>query len=350
MKLSLAFLILLGCFSFLWIPPKKEGFAFEIELKNGGSFEVFEVKNEMGGLEKYTANIQAPVCEEGVCYPISLIFNWNLIGEFMNYEMIDGEPLTKLDHVPFLPKDYEKLQLILTDKDLSFVKIPAEELVVKTPKDSVDGYSGATKETIKKEIIEGALYTCYTLWHIAHGAVVDSIEQHTLKKLDKVLIEQVAKLRKQSANYFLINHLTDKQFEENTGVVLTLIKEGKGYFSKNAIEKMPSSVFQKNQAFIIAHYPHFDYYTQLALLNKLNSVVLNEPLESLLIENLSSRNSALNQKITTLILKTTHQLILEKLVDQLIQKKIALTTTAYQQLESLSGSFRDKIKEIEKVN
>ena len=35
-------------------------------------------------LEKYSANIQAPVCEEGICYNVNVIFNWNLIGEFID--------------------------------------------------------------------------------------------------------------------------------------------------------------------------------------------------------------------------------------------------------------------------
>lgn len=336
--------------SFFWIKDE-EDFIFEIALENGDAFKVVEIKDKNGLLEKYKANIEAPVCEEGVCYNVNLIFYWNLIGEFLSYETLPNDPLTKLDHVPFLPQDYEKLQQILTSQDLNFVRIPAKELVEKIPKDTLDGYSGATKETVKKEVIAGALYTCYTLWHIANGAVKDSIEKHILTKLDKNLVQKVIDLNSQSANYFLINNLNSRQFEANVEVVLPLVKNGKGYFTKNAIEKMPTELFKANQvqAFVIQNYEGFDYYSQSALLNKLTDVTLNEALQIMLVNQISEKNSFQNQRLADLIIKNGHKTIITQLIERLVMQKIELTIENYTALSEKAKGFDLKMNGVEKA-
>ncbi len=325
--------VLMGLTGLLTYWVNGPGPAFEIETKNDGSFGVHEVR--WGDqLEKYSANIMAPVCEEGICYNVNVVFNWNLIGEFIDYQVQPYDPLTKLDHKPFTLGDYAKLQRILTNHDLVFTGLAADKLVVKA-EDTVDGYSGATIEAIKDEVIDGALFTCYTLWHIANGAVVDSIRRHTQRQLDKPTIAKIIGYQSSSAPYYLIEHMSEGQFEQNLSEIIGLIKTGKGYFPKNAIEKIPERLFGKRemQDFLVQNYDSLSYYTQVASLNKLQKVPLQHDLVNKLLTQISDRNSIQNQKIISLIIKSNDRGTLQKMITHLIESKIKISDGNYQLLQ-----------------
>jgi hypothetical protein len=344
--MKLVVLVLAGLSGLLTYMLSGPGPAFEIETKNGGGFAVHEVR--WGDkLVKYSANIMAPVCEEGICYNVNVTFNWNLIGEFIDYQVQPYDPLTKLDHKPFTLGDYAKLQSILTNHDLTFTGLPADKLVVKV-EETVDGYSGATIEAIKGEVIDGALFTCYTLWHIANGAVVDSIRRHTQRQLDKPMITRIIGYQSPSAHYYLIDNMSEVQFEQNLSEIIELIKIGKGYFPKNAIEKIPESLFSKRemQDFLVHSYDSLSYYTQVAALNKLHKVSLQGNLVEKLLAEISDRNSAQNQKIITLIIKTNSASSIQKLMDLLIEKKIKLSESNYRLLQEMKV---DRLGSIEKT-
>ena len=345
MKIAVSIIIgLAGLFTYFLSGP---GPAFEIETKNGGGFAVNEVR--WGDkLEKYSANIVAPVCEEGICYNVNVVFNWNLIGEFINYQTQPYDPLTKLDHKPFTLADYTKLQRILTNHDLVFTGLPADKLVDKTAGVGVDGYSGATVAAIKDEVVDGALFTCYTLWHIANGPVVDSIRRHTQSRLDKPMIAKIIGYGSASAYYYLINHLSEAQFTRNLAEVIELIKTGKGYFPKNAIEKIPEKLFntEEMQDFLVQNYDSLSYYTQVAALNKLQDVPLQNDLASTLLTQISDRNSAQNQKIITLLIKNDDKNLIRKLIEHLIEKKIKLSEDNYQLLKKLNPNRLGAVEKI----
>lgn len=338
--------VLMGLASLLTFLMSGPGPAFEIATKNGGKFAVNEVRwgND---LEKYSASIMAPVCEEGICYNVNVVFNWNLIGEFIDFQVQPYDPLTKLDHKPFTLADYAKLQKILTNHDLVFTGLPAEKLVVKT-EDTVDGYSGATIESIKAEVIEGALYTCYTLWHIANGAVVDSIRQHTQRRLDKPMIAKIINYNSASAHYYLIDHMSEGQFEQNLPEIIGLIKTGKGYFPKNAIEKIPGKLFSKRdmQDFLIQNYDSLSYHTQVAALNKLQNVPLQPGLVDKFLTQISDRNSMQNQKLIALIIRSRDMDSIQKLKSHLVEKKIKLSAANYQSLQKLNIAGLEDLEKI----
>src|SRR5690606_34732908 len=120
-------------------------------------------------------NIFTPVCLTGECKPVYINFYWDLLGNYTHYDMPEGEILTKMDHDEFSEDDYTKLQDILINSSSLLKDVEMEDLISTGTEhlaDSVDAKTGATLKSIKKEIIEGAVYTCYTLWHIAYGSVV----------------------------------------------------------------------------------------------------------------------------------------------------------------------------------
>jgi hypothetical protein len=350
MKLISSIFLCLFCSSFL-IYDHQERADFEVRMKNGGIFKVIALHDKYGLIDTYRANIVAPVCEDRVCYDVNLIFNWNLIGEFIDFEILSDEPLTKLNHIPFLPEDYQKLQHILRNQDLSFVKIPAEELVLKSEKPKLDGYSGATKETVKKEVIAGALYTCYTLWHIANGAVMDSIKSHTSSALNKELITKIINQRSQTNNYFLINHLDLTSYRENIDAILSLMTQSKGYFSKNTFERIPETLFESKsvQDYIIANYEELDYYAQKALLKKLEKVKHHPDLSQFIIGQINLNNTFQNQKLIALVLHHLERTTFSKLVTNLKENSIPLSDENLQEIQEVNQAYHINISGLERL-
>src|SRR5688572_15591535 len=61
----------------------------------------------------YRSFIFTPVCSVGECLPIKINLFWTLAGGYLKYTLPEGEILTKVDHIPFTPEDYLKLDIVL---------------------------------------------------------------------------------------------------------------------------------------------------------------------------------------------------------------------------------------------
>ncbi len=265
--------------------------------------ELTPLYDEDSLLEGYTAFIFTPICEEDKCYAVEIDFFWDAIGRYTHYDTIPGSPLTKLEHEPFTPEEYEKLHQILSEPASVLANYEKEDLVQDIEEEGVDGVTGATINEIKESVISGAVYSCYTLWHIVHGKVVDSIQALTYRNLNDQLVEKMVRKEDQQINYYLISIFTEKDFLEFLPHILYTIENGQGYYAKNAIEKMPASVLKDDlaQDFFTKHFENLNYFTQISLLKKLDPQSISNELKSTLRNHLSERNSQKNELIRMLI-------------------------------------------------
>ncbi len=274
-----------------------------IQLSDSTEFDISPVFDSLDMLKGYQSYLFTPICEEDKCYAVEIDFYWDQIGRFVRYDTIPGQPLTKLDHDPFLASDYAKLMAILRNRNSVLRNYKKEELVQDTRTSEVDGTTGATIQEVKDNVIEGAVYSCYTLWHIAHGTAVDRIQKSTLNKLSKPLVQQMISQRDQEINYFLISHFTAEEFEEYLPEVLKTIEYGEGYYPKNAIEFMPENVVSDSlvQDFFVKNFNQFNYFSQLALLKKLSPETLSKELALVIKNELDDRKSTKNVLIMELL-------------------------------------------------
>jgi hypothetical protein len=265
--------------------------------------DVQPIYDSLGILDQYHARVFTPVCEVDKCYAIEADFYWDAVGQFHHYDTIPGKELTKLDHIPFTDSDYIKLNYILSNPNSPLASYTKEELVRDVRSSEIDGFTGATINEIKETVIGGAVYSCHTLWHIAHGAVKDSIQKVTRKMLNKDLVGKLVKQQDQEVNYFLIDNFSVLDFTKYLPEVLKTIEDGEGYFAKNAIERMPPVAVADSisQKFFASHFPHLDYFAQVALLKKLNKATVSEALALTLKDNLVDRNSYKNELINHLV-------------------------------------------------
>jgi hypothetical protein len=151
--------------------------SFVITENDTTTYELHLALNEDGSPHCFYRNIFTPVCITGECKPVYIDFYWDLLGNYTHFKMPDGEILTKMDHDEFTDADYDKLQAILINASSILKDIEMKDLIstgTENLADSVDAKTGATLKSIKNEVIDGAVYTCYTLWHIAYGKIVTS--------------------------------------------------------------------------------------------------------------------------------------------------------------------------------
>lgn len=200
----------------------------------------------------YYANIQTPVCIDGLCKPLHIEMYWNLVGQYVGYGVYPEEGLSKFDHEVFEPEDYLKLHQLLLNphsildrRELSDLydigKARKKQITFKGKE--VDGISGATKKEVKATVVEGALYSCYTLWHLAYGDAAEKIKNHLpLIRSDSL------------ANYFLqsgyeayqmdaLKQLSQNDFLEKTNLLVPILRNGQPLIRAYILKKMPNPLF-----------------------------------------------------------------------------------------------------------
>ncbi len=216
--------------------------AFQYLTEDSVLLDIYEAYDSEGQLAGYHAHVTTPVCNTGLCYEAELDFYWDVLGNFSDFEILQDKPLTKLDHVPFEDSDYEKLKAILLTKSPTFIHLRRDELVVKpfdTDPQDVDAVGGATLKHIEKDMVEGAIYTCYTLWHIANGDINFQMQEHTIQNLDEGLLAKLLNSDDVEAHYFAVENMDPAYFEVFIDQIAEACKSYGQYFTDRTYTRLP---------------------------------------------------------------------------------------------------------------
>ena len=161
-------------------PKQAEDHELQVKLDKDG--------NPLG----YFMQVKSVFCSDEKCDVITLDMEWSKHGKLVGYTLPKGSTLTKYDHEPFTKADYAKFDELIKNKGSVLGQLEKHHIIVKNkdpekntkkgkkakPKDvagksdaveKVDAISGATAAYIKEEVVEGAAYTCFTMWHWANG-------------------------------------------------------------------------------------------------------------------------------------------------------------------------------------
>ncbi|MEQ9289056.1 MAG: hypothetical protein RIG77_19180 [Cyclobacteriaceae bacterium] len=315
MRLAVGSILLLLLMAFQWEKPSEEPMFFEmaeewkqvvnddqlIEFSGKDTFEIHQVRllsDENKRPLLFFSDLETGVCADGECKLANIKIYWNLLGNYVGYGIYPDLPLTKFEHDPFTSQDYQKLHQLLGDQNSILRRKEMDELVDKVPiksrkarKRDIDGMSAATKRDIKEAVVEGGLYSCYTLWHLVYGEaqtkmkhVLDSIQSDELNQY--FLYSEYADYRsyalKQMDESHFLGHAEQvvKIFEESQPLVRTyLLKKVPGPFL--ADEKVSQRLYKS--------FPGVDVNTRTQLIKKLD---MAHPMAAeLLSENLSEMTS-----------------------------------------------------------
>ncbi|MBE9464804.1 hypothetical protein IEE83_23215 [Dyadobacter sp. UP-52] len=254
--------------------------------------------DDSGKPQYFFRNIFTPVCYTNECKPVHINFYWDLLGNYVRYDLPEGKVLTKVDHEEFKAEDYEKLQDILARQNSIFADLKMEDLITKGTddlSDSVDAKTGATLKTIKNEVIDGAVYTCFTLWKIAYGKAVPEMLKITESyKNDKMLHDFLA-----DKNYHYQYWAMEKVINKDGRVLKTFepdiekIIAGKNlYTARTALQKTENDFFSKpqKQNWLWETFQSASYPMQIAILKKLSTIPLNQTLTENIANGLVASN------------------------------------------------------------
>jgi len=107
---------------------------------------------------------------------------WDAFGNYLQFELLNGSELTKINHKEFSDNDYLTLHRILSNpysemKDLQYRDLTGKQ--AENNYHAADGFTGATSNDLTFEYINGAVKTTYTLWKYANEYCRKEIEQST---------------------------------------------------------------------------------------------------------------------------------------------------------------------------
>lgn len=257
---------------------------FIIQEKDGTSYTLKLAYDEAGEPQYFFRDIFTPVCLDDVCKPIRINLYWDLLGNYLKFEVPIDEPLTKLNHQKFAPDDYEKLQQILTNKNSLLKDFKMEELVDPVSQnlsDTVDAVTGATKKTIKNEVIDGALYTCYTLWHLANGNVVQEMKEITNRNVNDQMLHHFLTNKNYNYQYWAMDRVIDTagMIKPTFSSAVLNIMRGKNIFTaRYALKKINVDSFSDSEKleWLWQTYLNAPYMLQIDLLKKMTDIRFNE--------------------------------------------------------------------------
>ena len=127
------------------------------------------------------------VCLDKQCKPVNIILYWDASGTFLGFYSPKDERLTKVDHVAFSDYDYFVFYTILNNPFSILGKLSYEDLTGGSNSvQEVDANSGATTIVDKNAVVQGAAYTCYTLWHIVNDTLLtNAIRRFSIEKINE---------------------------------------------------------------------------------------------------------------------------------------------------------------------
>lgn len=222
----------------------------------------------------YSTIMSIPVCDDGLCQTLELLMYWNLIGNYLKYDTIKGMPLTKYDHLPFTKSDYVKLHEILADNNSILERKTLYELFDRDhvrKSNTVDAITGATAQAVKNAIVEGALYSSYSLWHIANGGIKTMIQDYTKTIFTPELGEILLNSEDYQEQLFVLKLLSEEDFATLFNSITILLSTSNPLVEMYILKKLPEAIWQ-NQSYqyqLIRSFPKLNINSQSILFQKL---------------------------------------------------------------------------------
>lgn len=258
------------------------------------------VLDSSGKPQYFFRNIFTPVCYTNECKPVYINFYWDLLGNYLRYDMPKGKILTKVDHDEFEEKDYQKLADILSRPNSIFADLKMEDLLTNgtdSLTSDVDAKTGATLKTIKNDVIDGAVYTCFTLWHIAYGKqVIQEMNKITNSYLDEPLLHSFLASNNYHYQYRAMEAvmsatgIVNKAFEKDIENVIS----GKNLFTaRTALQKTSTEFFKSvtRQNWLWKTSITTSYPMQVAILKKLATFPVQSSVLQQIVSGLAQSNS-----------------------------------------------------------
>lgn len=217
-----------------------------IVLDDSQDYCLYEKRNEKGETQWYEKRIYTDVCMTDKCKFIDIKIFWDAIGNYMGFELFPGDSLTKSLHKKFTKDDYKKLDSILSNPHSILKNYTIKELVKsknKKEKLGLDATTGATIKSIENYIVEDAVYTTYTLWHIVYGQTQKKIHDILENKKSPKFLLSMLNSNQQDYQIWAIKN-ADGNFHQDSLLfsILELVGDNNAHVAREALNALPSDI------------------------------------------------------------------------------------------------------------
>lgn len=185
-----------------------------LEKGDSKAFDLWELRGDSSQLEGYFLDTESVICFDHICKVVPVRIFWDPIGRYQQYELAEGIILEKKEGEPFSPEDYARLHEILSDtsspyRDLSYYEITHERIRDEGEVDAVTGPSPIYLN--ENETVQGAAWTCFTLWHWVNGELVREIQKITGKALSLPELQVHIQTQDPYRQVFALNELIQRR-------------------------------------------------------------------------------------------------------------------------------------------
>lgn len=227
----------------------------------------------------FYATINTPVCIDNICKPVRITLFWNLMGIYVGYGTPMDYPLTKFDHEEFEAKDYEKLHRLLRDRHSVLNTHEMSDLFdlnatpgkrVKYQGIEVDAVTGATRKEIQASVVEGALYSCYAFWHLAHGEVVNSIKRYLDSICTSTLTRRFLQSEDETYQFYALKQMNDTAFVQEIVRVTEIFAEAEPIIRIYILKRISGTLLAEQDVTTRLYelFPTVDINTRTLLIKK----------------------------------------------------------------------------------
>jgi hypothetical protein len=322
--------------------------AFNVTTKDSIVLKVNLAYDSAGLPDYYQCWVESPVCDDGLCKLIALDMYWDLLGNYRRFDVPDGRPLTKWDHLEFTGEDYRKLHDILGDKRSLLGSVSnIDDLFEKDTKkvsETVDAVTGATKETVKKAVVDGAVYSSYTMWHIVHGEISNKIAASIPSMVNEDLLQKFLQSEHYPYQYYALDYLVrHDQVNDYLEELQGMLRRADAFVARTALAKMGEDVYNEKQfqVFLAGWLASAEYYTQEAIFNVLTKAGLYPEVGEILTATPELYNERQLSKIIQIMgaqKSKPSKRTIRNLLNLLDDERKPVAEAAVQALKSISNS------------
>ncbi len=194
----------------------------------------------------YESILRTPVCDDTLCQIVQIKVFWDLIGDYIRFDTLAGYPLTKNDHLLFTPEDYSKLQATLKDGNSILGRKSESELLDNNRirySQKIDALTGATDLQIKNAVVDGALYSTYTLWHLVNGDIKNILSECTIKNYNSKMEQQLLFSDNTKSIIFALKQFDEEDYVNRFQEIIQVMKKRYPLVNFYIAKNLPSEVF-----------------------------------------------------------------------------------------------------------
>jgi len=100
---------------------------------------------------------------------------------------------------------------------------------------------------IKSAVVDGALYSTYTLWHLINGDIQQEIREHTLLKYNAALEDQLLSSDNPKTILFGVKNLNETYYFNRFEKIVDLMKSGNPLVNFYIAKNIPEGVLAKKE-------------------------------------------------------------------------------------------------------